>query len=149
MRKIKLLFALLLFVITTSFLPVNKLVKRNSLTSKTNSLKVTEPNWTLLLETNTELEVLYTLDNCDGEKKLLLKYFNEVPLGQQLKYNIHLKYAGYIIEQEKVKAVSANQIIAADCTNSDTTMFIKLPPQWEVDRVTVTANLVEVKQQNN
>jgi hypothetical protein len=149
MRKHQLLFALLLFVITSSFLPARNAVKRNTMMNKSSSLVPSEPTWTLLLETDTELEVLYALDNCDDQKKLLLKYFNEVPSAQNIKYRVNLKYAGYVIDEEKVKSVSANQIIAADCSASDTTMFVKLPLQWELDRVTVTASLIEVHQHNN
>ena len=144
MRKHYILFTLLLFIITTSFSFVSTQAKKSSIVKK-----VYDPNWILALETNTELEVFYSLDVCDDQKKLLLKYFNEMPFGQNIKYNIKLKYAGYIIEQEKTKSVTPNQIISADCTTSDTSMYIKLPPQWEFDRVTVTADLVEVSQQNN
>lgn len=149
MRKHQLLFAFLLFVITSSFLPASNLGKRNKMMNISSSLFTSEPNWKLLLETSTELEVLYAFDNCDDQKKLLFKYFNEVPFAQNIKYKITLKYAGYNIEEVKVKSVSANQITAAECSASATTMFIKLPPQWEFDRVAVTANLIEISQQNN
>ena len=143
MRKQLLLSVVLLFILTAFSSSKNK---EQRSCRQSNIQPAAEPNWIGLLETDTELEVLYSLTNCDNQKKMLLKYFNEVPNAQQIKFNVTLKYSGYVLETEKLKSVSANQLIAADCSVSDSTMFVLLPPQWELDRVTVTARLIEVNQ---
>lgn len=145
MQKQILLSAVVLFIIVSSFSSFKDQEQRHH--GQQSIKTVAEPNWIGLLETNTELEVLYSLVDCDNKKKLLLKYFNEMPTGQQIKYKINLKYTGYFLDEEKWKAVSPNQLTAGDCAVTDTSMFVLLPPNWDLERVTVSATLIEVSQQ--
>ena len=146
MQKRTLLLVLLIFILATSFSLSKDKRQASQAQVKSNTSMAAEPNWTGLIETQTELEVLYALANCNDQKKLLLKYFNEMPMNQQIKYKISLKYTGYFLEEEKLKAVSPNQVIAADCATTDTSMFVLLPSNWDLDRITVTATVIEVKQ---
>ena len=104
-------------------------------------------DWFGLLETQTELEVLYAFDTCGEQKKVLLKYFNEMPNNQKIKFKVTLKYAGYVIQEEKTRSVAPNEIIAGNCSMTDESMFIPIPSQWEFERVTVSADLIEIIKQ--
>jgi len=131
-----------IFILASSFVPVNAFqTNAHYLKLKKQS---NETSWIGLLETDTELEVLYSLTSCDNQKKLLLKYFNEMPNGQQIKYRITAKYTGYVQTEEKTRSVTANQTIFGECNSIDTTLFMNLPPQWELDKVLITAEIIEV-----
>ena len=141
MRKLIMLKALLIFIITTSFSPGHEQIKKEII----KTLSAQEPNWLGLLETQTECEIYYALMQCGEDKKLLLKFFNEVPLNQNIKFKVTVKYLGYTIVEEKTKAVAPNQTIVADCSTTDSTLFIKLlPPNWDFSNTTVTAELIQV-----
>jgi hypothetical protein len=141
MRKVKLFFVCLVLILTASFSPVKEMREPNS----TNITSVKEPNWIGLLETQSECEIYYSLVQCGEERKLLLKYFNEVPLNQNIKFKVTVKYLGYEIKEEKTKFVAPNQTIIGNCDSTDSNLFIKLlPPNWDFSNTTVTAELIEV-----
>ena len=141
MRKEKLIFVSLVLILTTSFSPIKEMQKTNS----TNTISANEPSWIGLLETQTECEIYYSLVQCGEERKLLLKYFNEVPFNQNIKFKVTVKYLGYEIKEEKTKFVAPNQTIIGSCDSTDSNLFIKLlPPNWDFSNTTVTAELIEV-----
>ena len=141
MRKQTLLFAVVISILTCSFLPTNKEAKKSAISRAT----VDTLTWVGLLETQTECEIYYSLVQCGEDKKLLLKYYNEVPFNQNIKFKVTIKYLGYVITEEKVKSVTPNQTIAADCSSTDINLFVKLlPPNWDFSNTTVTAELIEV-----
>ena len=141
MRKQTLLFAVVISILTCSFLPTGKEAKKSAISRAT----VDTQNWIGLLETQTECEIYYSLVQCGEDKKLLLKYYNEVPFNQTIKFKVTIKYLGYVITEEKTKSVTPNQTIAADCSSTDTNLFVKLlPPNWDFANTTVTAELIAV-----
>ncbi|MEJ8844625.1 hypothetical protein WG954_19685 [Lacibacter sp. H375] len=139
MRKNILPIIILTVILTSSFLANSETNKTVENTSHTDTL-----NWIGLLETGTECEIYYTLTQCGEDKKLLLKYYNEMPLNQKIRFKVTVKYLGYAVTEEKTKNVAPNQTISAECSSSDSTLFIKLlPPNWDFNKTTVTAELME------
>jgi hypothetical protein len=100
-------------------------------------------DWTGLIETQTECEIYYSLVQCGDERKVLLKFMNEVPFNQNIKIKVTVKYIGYTIKEEKTKTVAPNLTIIADCSSTDANLFIKLLPRWDLTKTTVTAELIQ------
>ena len=134
MRKIPLLFFLfgcLLFA--------DKLNAQN-----TSPVTTVIKDWTGLLETQTECEIYYSYVKCDEERKVLFKFYNEVPFNQNIKFKVTVKYIGYTITEEKTKVVAPNQTIVGECSSTDSNLFIKLLPQWDFERTIITAEIIQV-----
>jgi hypothetical protein len=103
-------------------------------------------DWTGLLEAGIECEVYYSLVKCGDEKKVLLKFYNEVPLNQTIKVKVTVKYLGYIVTEEKTVSVAPNQTKMGDCNVADTNLFIKLlPPMWDLEKTVIEAQSIEEK----
>jgi hypothetical protein len=102
-------------------------------------------DWTGLVETQTECEIYYSLVKCGDERKVFLKFYNEVPFAQNIKIKVTVKYSGYIIKQDINVSVSPNQTIAGDCNSTNGNLLIKLLPLWDLDKTSITAELTEAK----
>ena len=104
-----------------------------SFQGKTYAQTTVHQDWLVMIETKNELEVLYSVVTCDGQKKVLLKYFNEMPVQQHIDYEVTVKYQGYVVTQKISRDVKPNEFSAATCSESRNDLVINLPQSWNLE----------------
>ena len=94
---------LLILLVSSNYFRINA--------QTTNPDVIVVKDWTGLIEAGTECEVSYSYVRCDLESKVLFRFYNEMPVTQNIKIRVQIKSGGYVFTEDKIIAVYPEWVI--------------------------------------